>query len=93
MIVHRFDRVLHWLTPLLVAAVLVVSILLLGLTQRELQSQTERAEQRTERLVGLLEENREEWGPALEESLRMLEQLCDADPDCDLRGRPSRRQA
>ena len=86
MIVHRFDRVLHWLTPLLVAAVLVVSILLLGLTQRELQSQTERAEQRTERLVGLLEENREEWGPALEESLELLTRLCDTTDGCEVPG-------
>ena len=81
---RRLDRWLMLVTPLLVSAVLVVSILLLGLTQREMQRQTERAEARTERLVELLEEGRNEWGPALEESLRILHLLCDADPDCDL---------
>lgn len=64
--IHRFDRALHWLTPLMVSAVLIVSLLLLVVTQRELQAQAERAEERTERLVDLLVEGRDVWGPALE---------------------------
>ena len=80
----RIDRVLVWLTPLLVSAVLLVTMSLLVATQAQLQANAERAEQRTERLVELLEEGRGEWGPALEESLRILHLLCDADPDCDL---------
>ena len=78
----RIDRVLVWLTPLLVGAVLIVTMSLLVATQAQLQANAERAEQRTERLVELLEEGRGEWGPALEESLDLLTRLCDADPDC-----------
>jgi len=78
----RVDRVLVWLTPLLVGAVLIVTMSLLVATQAQLQANAERAEQRTERLVELLEEGRGEWGPALEESLELLNRLCDADPDC-----------
>ena len=79
----RIDRVLVWLTPLLVSAVLLVTMSLLVATQAQLQANAERAEARTERLVELLEEGRGEWGPALEESLRMLEQLCDVEPSCE----------
>ena len=78
----RIDRVLVWLTPLLVGAVLIVTMSLLVATQAQLQANAERAEQRTERLVELLEEGRSEWGPALEESLRLLTRLCESDPDC-----------
>lgn len=80
--IQQLDRWLHWITPLLVAAVLVVSVVLLGVTQREIQQLAEKADARTERLVSLIEEGREEWGPALEESLRLLEQLCELDPEC-----------
>lgn len=56
-------------------------------TQRQLledaEARTERAEQRNENLVGILSDGRNEWGPALEESLRLLTQLCDAEPSCD----------
>ena len=78
----RIDRVLVWLTPLLVGAVLIVTMSLLVATQAQLQANAERAEQRTERLVELLEEGRDEWGPALEESLELLHLLCESDPDC-----------
>ena len=80
---RRLDRFLVWMTPLMVAAVLVVTMSLLAATQAQLQANAERSEQRTERLVELLEEGRGEWGPALEESLRMLEQLCDVEPSCE----------
>ena len=79
---RRLDRFLVWMTPLMVAAVLVVTMSLLAATQAQLQANAERSEQRTERLVELLEEGRGEWGPALEESLELLNRLCDADPDC-----------
>ena len=81
---RRLDRFLVWMTPLMVAAVLVVTMSLLAATQAQLRANAERSEQRTERLVELLEEGRGEWGPALEESLELLHLLCDADPDCDL---------
>ena len=83
---RRLDRFLVWMTPLMVAAVLVVTMSLLAATQAQLKANAERSEQRTERLVELLEENREEWGPALEESLELLTRLCDTTDGCEVPG-------
>jgi hypothetical protein len=80
----RIDRALQIAVPIMVALVLTVSLILLGFTHRQLQDITERAEQRTERLVDLLLEGRDQWGPALDRIEDLTVRLCAADPDCDL---------
>lgn len=73
--IRRIDRMLHWLTPIMVSLVLVVSLLLLAVTQREMAAQAERAEARTERLVEMIQDGRDVWGPALERIERRLDRL------------------
>ena len=71
----------------LIAAVTLTLMLLvafqLGGLIGDQRERADRAEERTERLVSLLIEGRGEWGPALDESVGLLRQLCDAEPDCD----------
>jgi hypothetical protein len=79
-IVDRLDIWVMRLTPLLIFMVLVVSMMLLTLTQQGIARQAADAEARTARLIDVLEHDRSQWEPALEEIERKLDRLLEEQP-------------
>lgn len=75
MMVGRVDGWVRVLTPLMVVAVFVVSVVLLTVTQQGLADQAAAAEARTERLLEEIHDGRATWGPALERIEAQLDRL------------------
>ena len=71
----------------LIAAVTLTLMLLvafqLGGLIGDQRERADRAEARTERLVTIIEDGRQEWSPHLEHIREVVDGLCDAEPDCD----------
>lgn len=76
-------------TPSYLIAAATVALLLfvawrVGIIIDDGEQRAQRAEQRNEQLVGILEEGRSEWGPQLDHIRKTVDRLCLLTPECDV---------